>query len=103
MDEPNLPDGPTYPKRSVFLGGGLALGLLLGLLIVGILEYKDTALRTERDVYAFTRLPTLAIIAFSSEVETERGKPESAAGGKANFLRFLNRKKPKEALSQAGS
>ncbi len=103
MDEPNLPDGPTYPKRSVFLGVGLALGLALGLVIVAMLEYKDTALRTERDVYAFTRLPTLAIIAFSSEVEISREKSHTTPSGwKANLARLFSRKKPREVLSQAG-
>ena len=104
MDEPNLPDGPTYPKRSVFAGVGLAIGLALGMMIVAMLEYKDTALRTERDVYAFTRLPTLAIIAFSSEVETDRENTSTMPPGwKANLSRMLSRKKPKEALSPVGS
>ncbi len=67
MDQPNLPDAPNYPKRPIFALGGLAAGLAFGLLIVGILEYRDTALRTERDVWAFTKLPTLAIIALTSE------------------------------------
>ena len=30
MDQPNLPDGPTFPKRGVFLGAGLMAGLALG-------------------------------------------------------------------------
>ncbi len=67
MDQPNLPDAPNYPKRPIFALGGLAGGLAFGLLIVGILEYRDTALRTERDVWAFTKLPTLAIIALTGE------------------------------------
>ena len=87
MDEPNLPEEPTFPKRGVFVGGELAGGLLLGLLLVGLLEYRDTALRSERDVWAFTKLPTLAVIEFSSmngAVEPRRRwfgrhKPESAA------------------------
>jgi uncharacterized protein involved in exopolysaccharide biosynthesis len=67
MDEPNLPEAPSSPKRQVYLGGGLAGGLLLGLLIVGLLEYLDTALRTERDIWAFTKLPTLGVIAFNGD------------------------------------
>ncbi len=70
MDAPNLPDSPTYPKRPLFAGGGLVLGLALGLGIVGLLEYRNTALRTERDVWAFTQLPTLAVIAYSNEMES---------------------------------
>lgn len=63
MDEPNLPDSPDYPKRSRFLFGGLAAGLLLGLSITVLLEYRNTAIQTEDDVFAFTKLPTLAVIA----------------------------------------
>ncbi len=65
MDEPNLPDGPTFPNRTLFALGGVFGGLALGLVIVAILEYKDTSLRSERDVWAFTKLPTLAVIAYA--------------------------------------
>jgi capsular polysaccharide biosynthesis protein len=62
MDSPNLPDSPTFPNRYVFAGGGFAAGLLLGLLVAALLEYRDTSLRNERDIWAFTKLPTLAVI-----------------------------------------
>ncbi len=70
MDEPNLPDSPTYPKRPLFAGGGLFLGLVLGLGISALFEYRNTALRTERDVWAFTQLPTLAVIAYAPDMGT---------------------------------
>jgi polysaccharide chain length determinant protein (PEP-CTERM system associated) len=62
MDDANLPDEPTFPKRGVFAAGGFAAGLALGALIVALIEFRDKALRTERDVWAFTKLPTLGII-----------------------------------------
>ena len=62
MDAPNLPESPIYPNRLVFAAGGFAGGLVLGLLIAGLFEYRDTAIRSERDVWAFTKLPTLAMI-----------------------------------------
>ena len=67
MDEANLPEEPAFPKRGVFVTEGLAVGLFLGLLIVGLLEYMDTALRSERDIWAFTKLPTLGVITFTGE------------------------------------
>lgn len=91
MDEPNLPDQPSFPKKSIFTLGGLGAGLLFGLLIVGWVEYRDTALRSERDIWAFTKLPTLAVISFASGVEqpdTKQGfkldvrKDRSAEAGK---------------------
>ncbi|MGA8940525.1 MAG: hypothetical protein WB439_15290, partial [Acidobacteriaceae bacterium] len=42
-------------------------GLGLGLLLIAFLEYKDKSLRTERDVWSFTKLPTLATIALIEE------------------------------------
>jgi len=63
MDAPNLPDEPTFPNRPEFAGGGLAAGVLLGLLLAVWFEYRDTSLRNERDIWAFTKLPTLAVIA----------------------------------------
>jgi polysaccharide chain length determinant protein (PEP-CTERM system associated) len=66
MDQPNLPDSPTFPKRGVFVGGGLIAGLILGTILVAWREYRDTVMRSERDVWAFTKLPTLGVISFSS-------------------------------------
>jgi polysaccharide chain length determinant protein (PEP-CTERM system associated) len=91
MDEPNLPDKPTFPNRMVFAAGGLMAGLVLGLLIVAFLEYRDTAVRTERDIWAFTKLPTLAVIGLTGETEApaakrrwpfNRSRPDLAAGPK---------------------
>lgn len=91
MDEPNLPDSPSFPNRMVFAGAGLAAGLCLGLMIVALIEYKDTSLRSERDIWAFTKLPTLSVIAFAGEAESVkanrgwkfwRRKPNMAAAGK---------------------
>jgi polysaccharide chain length determinant protein (PEP-CTERM system associated) len=75
MDEPNLPETPAFPKRGLFLGAGLVGGLAIGLMLVAWLEYRDTALRSERDIWAFTKLPTLAVIALTGEgdpVKTKR-------------------------------
>jgi polysaccharide chain length determinant protein (PEP-CTERM system associated) len=62
LDPANLPDAPAFPNPFVFAGGGFAVGLLLGLSIAALLEYRDTSLRNERDIWAFTKLPTLAVI-----------------------------------------
>jgi len=62
LDPANLPDEPTFPNPFVFAGGGFAAGLLVGLLFAGLLEYRDTSMRSERDIWAFTKLPTLGVI-----------------------------------------
>jgi polysaccharide chain length determinant protein (PEP-CTERM system associated) len=96
LDEANLPDSPTYPKRRVFASGGLAAGLLLGLLLSALLEYRDTALRSERDVWAFTKLPTLAVIAWSGEVAERKS-------GKFARLKQLFRRKPSKVATLANA
>ncbi|MGA2351499.1 MAG: Wzz/FepE/Etk N-terminal domain-containing protein [Terracidiphilus sp.] len=68
MDAPNLPEEPTFPNRRACAGGGLATGLLLGLLLSALFEYRDTSLRNESDIWAFTKLPTLAVISYSEEL-----------------------------------
>jgi polysaccharide chain length determinant protein (PEP-CTERM system associated) len=92
LDAPSLPTDPTYPKVSVFAIGGLFVGLAIGVFTVALLEYKDTTLRTERDVWAFTQLPTLAVIAWSGVV---------AAGGpeKPSRKGFFRRKPTEELLA----
>jgi polysaccharide chain length determinant protein (PEP-CTERM system associated) len=68
MDAPNLPDEPTSPNRRAYAGGGFAAGLAFGLLLAAFFEYRDTSLRNERDIWAFTKLPTLAVISRVSEL-----------------------------------
>lgn len=81
MDEANLPDAPFSPKRGLFLGSGAAFGLALGLALAGLLEYRDTTMRSERDVWHFTKLPTLGMVGFSQQAQNARPAP----AGKRRF------------------
>ena len=82
MDEPNLPDGPTFPKRGVFVGAGMMAGLILGVMLVAWFEYRDTAIRNERDVWAFTKLPTIGLISFSGDDEEIKPRRRLFGGSK---------------------
>lgn len=91
VDAPNLPDDPIFPNRKIFAGGGLAAGLFFGLLIAGLLEYRDTTVRNERDLWAFTKLSTLAVISHIDAM------PQDAdAGGKWKI--FSRSNKPIESM-----
>lgn len=73
LDAANLPEAPFSPKRVVFLGAGVAGGLVLGLAIVLLLEFRDTSMRSERDVWAFLELPVLTTISLSDQIPAADG------------------------------
>ncbi len=92
MDPPNLPDAPKFPNHILFAAGGLLSGLFLGLLISGLLEYRDTSLRDESDIWAFTKLPTLATISYVEDL------PDSAADQvQGHWGIFSRMRKPAES------
>ena len=62
LDPANLPETPTEPKRYVIIGVGVAVGLLIGLVLAGAREVKDTSLKNLKDVRAYTQLPVLGSI-----------------------------------------
>ena len=102
MDAANLPDAPTSPKRPVFAAGGLIFGLALGLGIIALLEYRNTTLRTERDIWAFTKLPTLATISLLEDSNPTLFNPINAK------KRLFSRRKSSDPkvdspLARAGS
>jgi polysaccharide chain length determinant protein (PEP-CTERM system associated) len=74
MDSANLPASPSEPNRLMFAGGGLGGGLALGLGIVLLLEMKDKAMRNELDIEYFLELPALAQVpTVGVETRSRRG------------------------------
>ncbi|HEY8996936.1 MAG TPA: Wzz/FepE/Etk N-terminal domain-containing protein [Edaphobacter sp.] len=90
MDEPNLPEGPTFPKPGIFIGGGFFAGLVLGLIFVAWREYRDTAVRSERDLWAFTKLPTLGVISLTGGHGDLEPKRRLFGGSKSDLPRPLS-------------
>ncbi len=72
LDAANLPSSPTFPKPSFFTLGGLAGGMGLGIGLALLLEFKDTSLKSERDVEFTLRLPVLAMIPAVEPIVTKR-------------------------------
>jgi polysaccharide chain length determinant protein (PEP-CTERM system associated) len=62
IDQARLPGRPFSPNRAQIYLGGIFGGLLFGVGIVGLLEYRDSSLRSENDVVAALALPVLATI-----------------------------------------
>ncbi len=86
MDQPNLPDSPSFPKRPLFLLVGLVAGLALGLGLTALLEHMDAVIRTERDLLEATQLPVLGVIGFAGQ-EPVQGLTKSVPKEKATWIK----------------
>jgi polysaccharide chain length determinant protein (PEP-CTERM system associated) len=62
LESARVPERPTSPKRPLILAGGAAFGLVIGLGLVGFLEFQDRTLRAKGDVTALLGLPVLAAV-----------------------------------------
>lgn len=62
LDAASLPATPTQPKRPMVISIGAGIGLLLGIVIAGAREMKDTSLKNLKDVRAYTQLAILGSI-----------------------------------------
>jgi hypothetical protein len=58
---PTIPREPVRPWRAAIIGGGLAAGLLAGILVVVIVEAFDPTIRRTRDLEMFNK-PVIATI-----------------------------------------
>jgi len=62
LDAASLPQYPTEPKRPTVIGIGAGIGLLLGIVIAGAREMKDTSLKNLKDVRAYTQMAILGSV-----------------------------------------
>lgn len=62
LDAASDPTTPAYPKHGVVIGIGAGIGLLLGIMIAGAREMKDTSLKNLKDVRAYTQMPILGSV-----------------------------------------
>jgi hypothetical protein len=58
---------------------------------VAWIEYRDTAVRTEQDIWAFTKLPTLAVISLAADVMQRETKRKSIFGGRKDKIATANK------------
>ena len=62
LDPASLPSTPAEPKRPMVIAMGAGIGLMLGLLIAGAREMKDTSLKNLKDVRAYTQMAILGSV-----------------------------------------
>ena len=62
LDPPSLPLKPDFPNRLKFCGIGLGVGLLMGILLVGGLEFMDHRLHSEKELKVLLPMTILSEI-----------------------------------------
>lgn len=75
LDPPNLPLKPDFPKRSLFLIGGLAGGLAVGLALALLLEMLDQSIRDERDIEVLLKIPNVATLPAIQSLKGWKNEP----------------------------
>jgi polysaccharide chain length determinant protein (PEP-CTERM system associated) len=74
LDQARVPERPFSPNRLQIDLGGAATGLLVGLLLIGWLEYRDTTFASEEDVVRALDLRVLALIPLMPSERERRTK-----------------------------
>ena len=62
LDPASLPENSFEPNRGAWVGIGTAIGMMLGVMLAGAKEMKNTSLKNLKDVRAYTNLPVLSSI-----------------------------------------
>ena len=93
LNSANLPEEPSFPKRWLFLVGGLGAGFGLGFALALLFELKDTSLRTEPDIEAVLELPTLISLPWLGDP----GGKTPGEGGSSTFWRKTKESEPEKA------
>ena len=62
LDPARVPERPFSPNRQMINLTGAGVGLFIGLVLVGFLEYRDSSFKTEEDINRLLGLPVLARI-----------------------------------------
>lgn len=62
LDPASTPQTPTEPRRALIVLAGTGIGLILGFILAGAREVKNTSMKNLKDVRAYTQLPILGSI-----------------------------------------
>ena len=72
LDPARLPERPFSPNRPLLLLAGLAAGLVFGAGLAGLLEFRDTTLRSDADIRATLALPLLGEVPVIQTISERR-------------------------------
>jgi uncharacterized protein involved in exopolysaccharide biosynthesis len=62
LEPPSLPTEPSFPKKPLFAGGGLGMGLALSAGLMYLIALGDKSMHSERDVEVCLKLPVLTTV-----------------------------------------
>jgi uncharacterized protein involved in exopolysaccharide biosynthesis len=62
LDPARIPERPFSPNRTTLNVMGLVGGLGVGVLLIGLLEYRDKSFKTDHEVMRVLSLPVLAVV-----------------------------------------
>jgi polysaccharide chain length determinant protein (PEP-CTERM system associated) len=75
LDPARVPERPFTPNRLLISAAGVASGVMLGLLLVGGLEFRDKTLRSSEDVALCCPIPVLAVLpSIRTRLEVSKAK-----------------------------
>jgi polysaccharide chain length determinant protein (PEP-CTERM system associated) len=89
LDPPSLPSKPDFPVGLKFCGYGLAIGLALGLIVAGGLEFLDDRLHSEKEIKSLLPIAVISEIPeIVSPADEQNEKRKLTLGWAATALVF---------------
>jgi hypothetical protein len=73
LDPARMPEKPFSPNRKMYNLVGLFGGIMIGVALIGLLEYRDGSFRTDDEITAVLKVPVLAVVPLMRS-EPERKK-----------------------------
>jgi polysaccharide chain length determinant protein (PEP-CTERM system associated) len=74
LDPARMPERPYSPDRKQMNLMGIAGGLAIGVLLAGLLEYRDTSFHKDEDVVNVLSLPVLAVVPLMLAEGEQKGR-----------------------------
>ena len=74
LDPAPVPQKPSAPDRILINLFGLAAGLVVGLTLVALVEYRDSTFKTDSELGGVLSLPVLAVVPLMLSESERRSK-----------------------------